>query len=93
MRVLISLSAMRIATGRPAVMAFNGAYHGSMLNFAQMEVSLNVPFPMVMAEYNDTEGTLALIEEHAAELAAVIVEPMTGAGGCIPADQIGRAHV
>ena len=30
---LISLSAMRIATGRPAVMAFWGAYHGSVLSF------------------------------------------------------------
>ena len=83
---LISLSAMRIATGRPAIMAFHGAYHGSMLNFAEMEVSLNVPFPMVMADYNDLDGTMALIEANADELAAVIIEPMTGAGGCIAAD-------
>ena len=83
---LLTLSAMRIATGRQKVMAFRGAYHGSMLNFAELEVSLNVPFPFVMADYNDTEGTCALIEEHAADLAAVIIEPMTGAGGCIPAE-------
>ena len=82
---LLVLSAMRIATGREKVMAFRGAYHGSVLNFAQLEVSLNVPFPFVMADYNDTEGACALIEEHAADLAAVIIEPMTGAGGCIPA--------
>ena len=82
---LLTLSAMRIATGREKVMAFRGAYHGSMLNFAELEVSLNVPFPFVMADYNDTEGALALIEEHAADLAAGIIEPMTGAGGCIPA--------
>ena len=83
---LLTLSAMRIATGREKVMAFRGAYHGSMLNFAELEVSLNVPFPFVMADYNDTEGACALIEEHAADLAAVIIEPMTGAGGCIPAE-------
>ena len=83
---LIALSAMRIATGRPAVMAFRGAYHGSVLSFGGGAVSLNVPFPMVMADYNDLEGTMALIEENATELAAVIIEPMTGAGGCILAD-------
>ncbi|MFP6740898.1 MAG: aminotransferase class III-fold pyridoxal phosphate-dependent enzyme [Alphaproteobacteria bacterium] len=83
---LIALSAMRIATGRPAVMAFKGAYHGSVLSFGGGEVSLNVPFPMVMADYNDLEGTMALIEDNATELAAVIIEPMIGAGGCISAD-------
>ena len=29
--------------------------------------------------------TFALIDEHRSELAAVIVEPMIGAGGCLPA--------
>ncbi len=67
-------------------MAFWGAYHGSVLSFGGGEVSLNVPFPMVMADYNDLEGTMALIEENASDLAAVIIEPMTGAGGCISAD-------
>jgi glutamate-1-semialdehyde 2,1-aminomutase len=38
-----------------------------------------------MAPYNDTDRALALIEGNAADLAAVIVEPMTGSGGCIPA--------
>ncbi|MBU2089658.1 MAG: aminotransferase class III-fold pyridoxal phosphate-dependent enzyme, partial [Alphaproteobacteria bacterium] len=43
------------------------------------------PFPMVMADYNDIEGAVALIEQEGASLAAVIVEPMLGSGGCIPA--------
>jgi glutamate-1-semialdehyde 2,1-aminomutase len=44
-----------------------------------------VPFPTLLADYNDTAGTVALIREHAADLAAIILEPMMGGGGCIPA--------
>jgi glutamate-1-semialdehyde 2,1-aminomutase len=40
-----------------------------------------------MGRYNDVEDTRALIRGEAADLAAVIVEPMIGAGGCIPASQ------
>ncbi|MCH7943256.1 MAG: aminotransferase class III-fold pyridoxal phosphate-dependent enzyme, partial [Proteobacteria bacterium] len=81
---LFTLSALRLLSGRAKVMVFEGAYHGGALNFAHRGESLNVPFPFLMATYNDTEGAGALIEEHAADLAAVIVEPMIGANGCIP---------
>jgi glutamate-1-semialdehyde 2,1-aminomutase len=43
------------------------------------------PFPVVLADYNDAGGAGAVIRAHAHELAAVIVEPMLGSGGCIPA--------
>jgi glutamate-1-semialdehyde 2,1-aminomutase len=39
----------------------------------------------VIAPYNDLAGTTALIEQHGSELAAVIMEPMLGSGGCVPA--------
>jgi glutamate-1-semialdehyde 2,1-aminomutase len=39
-----------------------------------------------MADYNDTEGTRAILSDNASRLAAVILEPMLGSGGCIPAD-------
>ncbi len=84
---LLALSAARAFTGRPKIMAFQGCYHGSVLSFGAYGSSMNVPFPYVMAPYNDTERTLALIAANAAELAAVIVEPMTGSGGCIPAER------
>ena len=42
---------------------------------------------VVVAPFNDLETTVGLIEEHREDLAAVIVEPMMGAGGMIPADQ------
>ena len=84
---LFTLSALRGGSGRGKIMAFEGSYHGGFLNFAQTGVSLNAPFPFVMGRYNDGDGAAALIEANAADLAAVIVEPMVGAGGCIPASR------
>ena len=83
---LFAISAARAFTGRSHVMVFDGAYHGGVFYFGQVKPPINAPFPWVLAPYNDTGRTLALIEEHAHELASVVIEPMTGAGGCIPAD-------
>ncbi|MGX9964433.1 aspartate aminotransferase family protein [Roseomonas sp. F4] len=83
---LMALTAARAFTGREAVLAFRGGYHGGVLLFPLSGTNpATVPFPFVMADYNDTEGAVALIRAHAARLAAVIVEPMLGSGGCIPA--------
>jgi glutamate-1-semialdehyde 2,1-aminomutase len=82
---LYALATARGVTGRSAVLAFEGSYHGGVLSFGGYGSSLNVPFPYVMAPYNDTERTLALIDDRAGELAAVIMEPMVGSGGCIRA--------
>lgn len=81
---LMCLSLARAATGREAIMAFNGAYHGGFLSFTSGHSRVNAPFDFVMGEYNDVDGVRRLIAEHAYRLAAVIVEPMMGAGGCIP---------
>jgi glutamate-1-semialdehyde 2,1-aminomutase len=83
---LNALTAARGVTGRSHILAFEGAYHGGMLSFAHGVSRMNIPFPMVMATYNDLDGTLGLIERRAAELAAIIVEPMMGAGGGIAGD-------
>jgi len=83
--VLFALSLARVATGRPAVLVFEGAYHGSVFSFSNpAAATMNAPFPFVFAQYNDAEGATRLIAEHAHELAAVIVEPMQGSGGVIP---------
>ena len=84
---LMSLSLARAVTGRDKIMAFHEAYHGGFLIFAHGGSPLNAPYPTVMGRYNDVEDTRALIRGEAADLAAVIVEPMIGAGGCIPASQ------
>lgn len=74
----------RHATGRGTLCVFNGCYHGGFIIYGRNDAPLNVPLSVVKATYNDIEGTRAVLREHAADLAAVIVEPVMGAGGAIP---------
>jgi glutamate-1-semialdehyde 2,1-aminomutase len=80
---LFALSLARVATGKPAVMVFEGAYHGGVFLFKDGDSPLNAPFPYVLGRYNDAEAAARLVAEHAHELAAVIVEPVQGSGGAI----------
>ncbi len=81
---LLALSAVRAQRpGRPRVMAFDHGYHGSVFYFSKNSSALNMPIPWVVGEYNDVDGTRRLLRQHAKELAAVIIEPMQGGGGCI----------
>jgi glutamate-1-semialdehyde 2,1-aminomutase len=82
---IMALSAARAITGKSKILAFREGYHGGVLTFAHGGSVLNLPFPFVVADYNDAEGTARTIREHAEDLAAVIIEPMMGGGGCIPA--------
>jgi len=82
---LMALTTALQATGRTTIMAFLGGYHGGVLYFATGAAPWNAPYHFVLAPYNDLAGTEAVIADHAADLAAVIVEPMLGSGGCIPA--------
>ncbi|SDF39799.1 MULTISPECIES: aspartate aminotransferase family protein [Thalassobaculum] len=79
---LMALATARAHTGRDRVMVFKGAYHGGVLYFSGSP--LNAPFDYVMGDYNDAEGSAALIREQGDRLAAVLVEPMSGSGGCLP---------
>ena len=84
---LFALSLARAATGKPAVMVFEGAYHGGVFYFGTADGSpINAPFPWVVAQYNDEETATRLIAEHAHELAAVLVEPLQGSAGAIPGE-------
>ena len=83
---LMALTTARIATGRSTIIAVDGGYHGGVLSYAHGHSAANAPYPVELAPYNDSAATVALIERHAGDLAAVIVEPMLGSGGCLPAD-------
>jgi glutamate-1-semialdehyde 2,1-aminomutase len=79
---LLAMSVARIFTRRKKVMVFNGGYHGAVFGFAGGGSPINVPFDYVVAPYNDIEQTRSLITD---DLALIILEPMIGSGGCIPA--------
>jgi len=80
---LMALAAAKAFTGRSRILVFKGGYHGGVLTFAAGQSPANVPHHVILGDYNDAEGARRLIAENAADLAAVLVEPMQGAGGCI----------
>lgn len=86
-------------TGRDVIVKFAGNYHGhvdSLLVAAgSSAATLGVPnSPGVTAgttrdtlvlKYNDVEGLQAAFEQHGARIAGVIMEPVVGNMGCVPA--------
>ena len=84
---VFAIQTARAATGKPAILAFEGGYHGGVLYFRKGGMPLNLPIPTFTATYNDIDGVEKMIRAHAKELAAVIIEPMLGGGGCIPAER------
>jgi glutamate-1-semialdehyde 2,1-aminomutase len=84
---MMAIAAARNFTGRSAIMPMHGGYHGGTLYFAHGASPVNAPFECVMGHYNRIDETRSLIAQHTDQLAAVILEPMLGSGGCIPATQ------
>jgi glutamate-1-semialdehyde 2,1-aminomutase len=84
---MMAIAAARCHTGRKKVMAMHGGYHGGTLYFAHGASPVNAPFDVVLAHYNAIESAAALIDAEADNLACVILEPMLGGGGCIPASR------
>ena len=84
---MLALVAARAFTGKSAIMPMFGGYHGGTLYFTAGPSVVNAPFECVLGHYNKVEETRALIAQNAGKLAAVILEPMLGGGGCLPATQ------
>ena len=83
---LLALAAAVAHTGRHKVLVFEGAYHGGVLSFGGAAGAVNVPHPWLLAPYNDLDAAVAQVQRHGNELAAILVEPMLGAGGCVPGE-------
>lgn len=83
---MMALGAARAFTRRAKVLGVKGGYHGGTLYFAASGVSVNAPFDVVLAPFNDMAATSKLIAEHGEDLAALLIEPMMGGAGCLPAD-------
>ncbi|OGM50817.1 glutamate-1-semialdehyde 2 [Aspergillus bombycis] len=82
---LHALSIARGVTEKSKVIVFSGGYHGSVLTFPHGIAENNVDKEdWIVGKYNDVEGTRKLISENRDTAAAVLVEGMQGAGGCIP---------
>jgi glutamate-1-semialdehyde 2,1-aminomutase len=84
---LMALAAARAITGRPKILVFDGGYHGGVFYFRDGGSPINAPFDYLIGRYNDIAAVRALALPHARALAAILVEPMLGSGGCIPAER------
>jgi 4-aminobutyrate aminotransferase / (S)-3-amino-2-methylpropionate transaminase / 5-aminovalerate transaminase len=96
--VTAALKTARLATGRPGVIAFEGAYHGlgyGPLAACGVRPSYRAPFAdqlnthVTFAPYPGAEAeldrALAAVDRALAsgEVGAVLVEPILGRGGCV----------
>lgn len=82
---LMAVLTARHVTGRDRVVVFEGAYHGGPLTFLPGSEPLRVPFAFTVLPYNDSAAVEAEFSRRGEQIACVLVEPMLGAGGCIPA--------
>jgi glutamate-1-semialdehyde 2,1-aminomutase len=86
-------------TRRDVIIKFNGAYHGHgdsfLIKAGSGAATFGVPNSpgvtegtakdTLVAEYNDLASVQKLFDENAGKIAAVIIEPVAGNMGCVPA--------
>jgi glutamate-1-semialdehyde 2,1-aminomutase len=86
-------------THRDRVVKFAGCYHGHADQFLASAgsglVTLGIPASpgvpsgviadTIVCEYNDVDGVASAVERYGEGLAAIIVEPVAGNMGCVPA--------
>ena len=81
---LMAVTAALHFTGRRKIVVFSGGYHGGVLGFGAKPLPTTVPFDFLVLPYNDEQTAREQIGKHGPEIAAVLLEPMQGASGCIP---------
>ncbi|MFV0245465.1 MAG: aspartate aminotransferase family protein [Qingshengfaniella sp.] len=81
---LMAVTAARLVTGRDRVVVFRGGYHGGVLTFGAGVSPVDVPFDYACLPYNDIAASRAEFAARGGDIACVLVEPMQGAGGCVP---------
>ncbi len=92
-----TMYAVRLArsiTGKKIIAKIDGGWHGYTSDLLK---SVNWPFTesesrgmtneedIISIPYNDLEMSLKILKKYSKELAGVIIEPVLGGGGCIPA--------
>ncbi|KIW90107.1 uncharacterized protein Z519_09538 [Cladophialophora bantiana CBS 173.52] len=90
-----ALNAAVAITSRRKILVFSGGYHGSTLVFpmtlmkGSTAAPMNLPHEFVFAPYNNIPETQAIVDKVGGNsLAAVLVEPVQGSGGCRPATDL-----
>ena len=95
----IALRLARTYTGRHKIAKMAGGYHGVADHLLVANGISYDPNPVpagvlpsavkevVVLPFNDPDGSEELIERHAGDLAAVLIEPIMGVAGMLPADR------
>jgi len=81
---LMAITAALHFTGRRKIVVFSGGYHGDVLGFGAKPLPTTMPFDFLVLPYNDAQLASEQIAKYGPEIAAILVEPMQGASGCIP---------
>ncbi len=84
---LMAVAAARAITGRSKILVFAGGYHGGVFYFRGHGSPVNAPYEYLLGRYNDLDAVRDLVARHRADLAAILIEPMQGTTGCIPAER------
>ena len=58
-----------------------------MFYFRGHRSAINAPFDYLIGRYNDLDAVEELVRPHRDQLAAILIEPMQGSTGCIPAER------